>query len=255
VTEEGAGESVGGAEEESALDADRASEGPAQSARAEARGETVGEAKWAAMKELERRHPGIAVEHVEFEVLEEGSPDGDEGAKVAALADLSAWQESEARFDWPDEPAERVREILRRVTMHLDLRTSVDIEEDDEELRASVSGLDLGLFIGKHGQTIDAVQFICAQAAFRGDDQRKRVTVDAGGYRERREAALHRQAERGVADAVRYGRPIELDSMSAQERRTVHVYLRDRHEVETHSEGDDPFRRIVITPARQRLGD
>ena len=74
------------------------------------------------------------------------------------------------------------------------------------------------------------------------------MVVDAGGYRERREAALRRQADRGVADAVRFGRAVELDSMTAQERRVVHVYLRERAEVETHSEGDDPFRRIVITP-------
>jgi spoIIIJ-associated protein len=225
--------------------------GSERSGRAEGEGATVGEAKWAAMKELERRHPGLDVEHVEFEVIEEEETGR---ARVGAVVDLSAWQEAEARFDWPDEPAERVREVLRRITAHLDLRTSVDVTEDDKELRASVSGLDLGLFIGKHGQTIDAAQFLCVQAAFRGGDERKRVTVDAGGYRERREAALKRQAERGVADALRYGRPVELDSMSAQERRIVHVYLKDRHEVETHSEGDDPYRRIVISPLRRRSG-
>jgi spoIIIJ-associated protein len=79
------------------------------------------------------------------------------------------------------------------------------------------------------------------------------VVVDAGGYRERREASIRRQADRGVTDAVRYGRPVELDSMVASERRVVHVYLDGRGDVETHSEGDEPFRRIVITPVgRQR---
>ena len=74
------------------------------------------------------------------------------------------------------------------------------------------------------------------------------MVVDAGGYRERREAMLQRQADRGVADALRYGRAVELDSMGAQERKVVHNYLQDQPEVETHSEGDEPFRRIVITP-------
>jgi spoIIIJ-associated protein len=224
-----------------------------QSASVEAEGSSGGEAKWAAMKELERAYPGLAVAHVEFEMIEEG-PSGDPTV-VRATADLSAWQASEREFEWPEEPAERVREMLRRVTAHLGLRASVDVEEDEETLSGAVSGTELGLLIGKRGQTIDALQFLCSQAAYRGHGERKRVVVDAGGYRERREASLRRQAERGVADALRFGRAVELDAMTAQERRSVHVYLRDRPDVETHSEGDDPFRRIVITPVRLRGGN
>jgi spoIIIJ-associated protein len=212
------------------------------SARVEAEGASAGEAKWAAMKALERRYPGIGVDEVEFEVVMEGDP-----TRVVAVADLSAWEAVKGQFDWPDEPADRVREILRRIAAHVGLRASVDVEEREDELRASVSGPELGLLIGKHGQTIDAIQFLCLQAAFRGHDERKRVVVDAGGYRERREAALCRQADRGAAEALRFGRAVELDSMTAQERRVVHMYLRDRSDVETHSEGDDPFRRVVIT--------
>jgi spoIIIJ-associated protein len=222
-------------------------DGPAATAQAE--GASVGEAKWAAMKELEQRYPGLDVEHVEFEVLEDRPGGEDSGfARVSATADLSAWEASERDFDWPAEPAERVREVLRRISAHLGLRASVDVEEDEDELRAALSGSELALFIGKHGQTIDAIQLLCAQAAYRGEQSRKRVLVDAGGYRERRTHALRRQADRGVADALRYGRPVELDSMSAGERRIVHTYLQERPEVETHSEGDEPYRCIVITP-------
>jgi spoIIIJ-associated protein len=207
------------------------------------------------MEELERRYPGLDVEHVEFELLEEVPAGEGEGiARVRATADVSAWEASEREFEWPEEPAERVREVLRRICAHLGLRASVDIEEDADELRASLSGTELALFIGKHGQTIDAVQALCAQAAYRGRAERKRVVVDAGGYRERRAAALKRQADRGVADALRYGRAVELDAMSAGERRVVHVYLQDRPEVETHSEGDEPYRCIVITPLRRGTG-
>jgi spoIIIJ-associated protein len=218
--------------------------GDGESARVEARAASVGEAKWAAMKELEGSFPGLDVTHVRFDVLKE---EGGE-ARVEGVADLSAWKESERQFDWPDDPVDRVRELLKRITAHLGVRASVDVEDRGERLWASIDGPELGLLIGRHGQTIDAIQFLCAQAAFRGQE-RRRVTVDAGGYRERREAALKRQADRGAADALRFGRAVELDSMSAQERRIVHVYLRDRHDVETHSEGDDPFRRVVITPA------
>jgi spoIIIJ-associated protein len=227
------------------------STGPDGAARVQAEGDSVGAAKWAAMKELERTYPGITVDHVEFDVLEEG--DGEEGdtpARVSAVADLDLWRESEREFSWPDEPAERVRAILLRLIAHLGLRGSVDVTEGDEEILADVSGPELGLLIGKHGATLDAIQFVCAQAAFRGAPDRKRVVVDAAGYRERRELALRRQADRGVADALRYGRPVELDSMGSQERRVVHTYLKERADVDTHSEGEEPFRRVVITPLR-----
>jgi spoIIIJ-associated protein len=229
------------------------SAGAEEEARAEGRavaeGSSVGAAKWAAMKELERLHPGITVDQVEFEVVEGGVGEDDD-ARVAATADLSAWRESEREFHWPDEPTERVREVLKRLIAHLGLRGSVDVVEHDDEIFADVSGPELGLLIGKHGSTLDAIQFICGQAAYLGAADRKRVIVDAAGYRERREATLRRHADRGVADALRYGRPVELDSMVAQERRVVHNYLKDRPEVDTHSEGDEPFRRIVITPLR-----
>jgi spoIIIJ-associated protein len=221
--------------------------------RVEADGSSLGAAKWAAMKQLEQRYPGLDVEQVEFEVLEERPAVGDaeEGyVRVAATADLDAWRIAERDFTWPEEPRERVREIVRRTISYLGVRASVDVEETAEEVRANISGPDLGLVIGKHGQTIDSLQFLCGQAAFRGAEERKRVVIDAGGYRERRESVLQRQADRGAADALRYGRAVELDSMGAAERKVVHVYLKDRPDVDTHSEGDEPFRRIVITPLR-----
>jgi spoIIIJ-associated protein len=221
--------------------------------RAEAEGSSAGAAKWAAMKELERSHPGISVDHVTFEVVDEGTAaDGQPRTRVVATADLERWRSAEQQFEWPAEPAERVREILRRVVAHLGLRASVDVVERDGEIAAEVSGPELGLLIGKHGQTLDALQSLCGQAAFRGAEERLPVVVDAAGYRARRETALQRQADRGVADALRFGRAIELDSMGSQERKVVHNYLKDRVEVDTHSEGEEPFRRIVITPVRPR---
>jgi spoIIIJ-associated protein len=220
--------------------------------RIEAEASSVGAAKWAAMKELEQTFPGISIDHVSFEVI--ATDEGEDGplTRVAAIADLDRWRAAEQEFDWPDDPAERVREILRRVVSALGLRASVDVTEHDDEIWAEVSGPELGLLIGKHGQTLDALQSVCGQAAFRGSEERVPVVVDAAGYRERREGALRRQADRGVADALRYGRAIELDSMGSQERKVVHNYLKDRLDVDTHSEGDEPFRRIVITPLRSR---
>ena len=79
---------------------------------------------------------------------------------------------------------------------------------------------------------------------------RKSVVIDAAGYRERREASLRRSADQAVEDALSYGRAVELEPMSASERRVVHEYLRDRTDVQTHSEGDEPERRLVVTPVR-----
>jgi spoIIIJ-associated protein len=211
---------------------------------AEGRGETLGEAKWAAMKELESRFPGLTQDHVRFEVTQEDGSDGP--AHVRAEVDEEAWRSAAGTI--PDEPAERVRAIVGRVVNALGLHATVDIVESDDEIRATVNGDDLGLLIGKHGTTIDALQHLAFRAAFKGDGVRKQVTVDAAGYRERREGALHRMADRAAAEALRYSRPVELEPMRATERKIVHTYLSERSDVETHSEGDEPDRRLVVSP-------
>src|SRR5918997_3529973 len=151
----------------------------------------------------------------------------------------------------PDDPAERVRAIVERGVEALDLPAEgVELEEDDEEIRISVAGEDLGLLIGRHGETIDSLQHIVARAAFRDAEDRKRVVVDAAGYRGRREAALRKAADRAVDDALSSGRSVELEPMSSFERRIVHQYLKDRTDVETYSEGVEPERRLVVEPVR-----
>jgi spoIIIJ-associated protein len=221
-----------------------------EAARVEAEGATLGEAKWSAVKALERRFPGLRSEQVRFEVLGEGDGGDASSARVRAEADVAAWRA--ATREPPQTPTERVRALVERVALELELRASVDVVETEEEIRASVNGEDLGLLIGRHGSTIDAVQHLAARAAFRGDAERKRVVVDAAGYRERREAQLRRAADRAVEDALSFGRPVELEPMAAPERKAVHQYLKDRTEVETHSEGDEPERRLVVSPVRPR---
>jgi spoIIIJ-associated protein len=107
---------------------------------------------------------------------------------------------------------------------------------------------DYGLLIGKRGQTIDALQLLCYQAAFRGMRERKRVVVDAAGYRERRREILVARADRAAERALEGNRTVEMDEMSAQERRVVHEHLKDRSGVETYSEGDEPHRCVVVAP-------
>jgi spoIIIJ-associated protein len=150
--------------------------------------------------------------------------------------------------DGADKPADRLRSLVERLVDELGLEGSVDITETDEELRATVDGEELGLLIGKHGATIDAIQHLAALIAFPHGERHKQVVIDAAGYRDRREEALQRQADRAISEAIRFGRPVELEPMRALERKVVHSYVRDRTDVETHSEGDEPDRRLVITP-------
>jgi len=146
--------------------------------------------------------------------------------------------------------SDRVRDLLEHISDALGLDADVVVEEDGRNIRGVLEGDDLGLFIGRHGSTIDAVQHLAFKTATRDvpPSAGLRVVVDAAGYRERRELALQRQADEAAADAVRSRRPVALDAMSATERKVVHEYLKDRDDVETYSEGTEPDRHLVVAP-------
>ena len=145
-------------------------------------------------------------------------------------------------------PSERVRELLERISDALELDAEVEIVEEGGQIRGILHGDDMGLFIGRHGQTIDAVQHLAFKVAAMGQSPAPRVEVDAAGYRDRRRQALERQADQAAGDALRTSRPVALDAMSATERKVVHEYLKDREDVETYSEGTEPDRHLVIAP-------
>ena len=146
-------------------------------------------------------------------------------------------------------PGEAVEELLERVVEALGLDATIAVTDDGETCTGTVSGDDLGLFIGRHGQTIDALQHLAQRAGGpRTGPNARRIVIDAEGYRERRETMLQRQADQAADDALRYGRPVALDAMTASERRLVHEYLRDHGEVQTYSEGDEPDRHLVVAP-------
>lgn len=151
--------------------------------------------------------------------------------------------------DWPSEPSERVRELIEGVLDELDLDGEVEVREDDDAIEAVVEGDDdYGLLIGKRGQTIDALQLLCYQAAFRGLRERKRVLLDAAGYRDRRREVLTARADRAAEQALEDDCTVQMDPMSAQERRVVHEHLKERAGIETYSEGDEPRRCVIVAP-------
>jgi len=146
------------------------------------------------------------------------------------------------------EPAAVLEELLEEVADGLGLDVEVDVQEGDGVLSGSLRGEDVGLFIGRRGQTIDAVQHLAQRIVFPDGPAEVRVVIDANGYRERRAEALRAEADDAADDAVSSGGPIELDPLPPFERRIVHEYLRERGDVETHSEGDEPERYLVVTP-------
>ncbi len=145
---------------------------------------------------------------------------------------------------------DRVGDLLEEIADALDLDADVEVEERDGVIHGKLIGDDLGLFIGRHGQTIDAVQHLAYKVASRGERPGPRVVIDAAGYRDRREQVLHRQADQAASDALKGGRPVALDAMSATERKVVHEHLKDRSDVETYSEGTEPDRHLVVAPLR-----
>ena len=142
----------------------------------------------------------------------------------------------------------RVQELLEQIVAGVGVEASIHVEEDQDEVRAALEGDDLGLLIGRHGQVIDAIQHIAYRVACRGTNIRKRVVVDAAGYRERRAVALRAAADQAADAATHDRRPVALEAMSALERKVVHEHLKGRHDVETYSEGEEPARRLVVAP-------
>ncbi len=235
-------------------DAELAS-GDDPSAETEATGETVGEAKWAALRELERRFPGLDKSAVELVVISEGERGllGVGFVPARVVARLSAPPSRSSSVDDSREAASpvaaRVAELLELVRDALGLEATVTIRDVDDALVATFEGRDLGLLIGKHGQTIDALQYLANAVAARAAEDRVAVVVDAAGYRDRRRSTLESLADRTADRVAGSGSPIALDPMTASERKIVHLRLKDRTDVLTSSEGAEPSRHVVVSPS------
>ena len=218
----------------------------------EAVGETVGEAKWQAMRELERLRPGLDRDAVTFEVLSEGERGllgvGTSPARVLARAETTAIHEP-AGAAAGSSTAELGRDLVERIVSALGVSARVTVSEDDDGVRVSASAADAGVLIGRDGRTIDAMQHIVSAIAYRaqGEDGRA-IEVDAGGYRERRRARLEATAKQAAERARAGGAEVRLEPMSALERRIVHLALEHTDGVETRSEGNDPERFVIVFP-------
>ena len=144
--------------------------------------------------------------------------------------------------------AERVQELLERIADVADLDVDVEVHDGAGGIVAEYVGDDVARLIGHHGQTIDAIQHLAYRFAGQGDEERVSVLVDADGYRERRAETLRQTADQAAETALREGRSVPLEPMSALERKVIHEHLKDHHELETYSRGQEPSRHLVVAP-------
>jgi spoIIIJ-associated protein len=224
---------------------------------AEGLGETVGEARWKALRALRDALPDggeLDERDVEFEIVSEGKRTmlgrTDEPARVIARVRSDGDPGPPPPLPPGVGPA-ALAGALQAVLDGLQLPGRVAVTETpDGTLVGEVTGCDAALLIGKHGETIDSVQYLAAQIVRRAEGgSRRRVVVDSEGYRARRAARLESLALRAAKEALLHGEEIELDPMGPHERRIIHLALENHPGVVTRSEGEEPRRRVIVEPA------
>lgn len=203
---------------------------------AEQYGRTVEEATQAALKEL----GATDEDKIEIEVLDEGSKGvfgwGTKFAKV--------------RVKLKEESEDKVYEVLKNVLRMLDLSGEIEREVREEQYVFNIVGGDLGLLIGRRGQTLEALQFLVNLIANKNNKERIKIIIDVEGYRSRREKSLQDLARRLAEKAKQEKKNIVLEPMMPNERRIIHLALQDNPHVGTYSQGEEPLRKVVITPKK-----
>lgn len=201
----------------------------------EATGKTYEEALMAGLAQME-----LPSDKVDVEVLEEGTKGFlGIGAKPYKLL-----------LTQKDTPALRAEEFLKNVTEKMGLEVSFDIRDEQEALMIEMKGDNQGILIGHRGETLDALQYLTSLQVNKGGKEYRRVTLDTEGYRAKREQTLIALANRMANKVHKSGRRMMLEPMNPYERRILHATLQDHPYVTTHSEGEEPNRRVVIAPKR-----
>ena len=201
----------------------------------EVTGKTVEEAIKKALEQLE-----LPVERVEVEILAEPSS-GLFGLIGSKLARVRATEKMM--------PEHYLAEFTKGIMERMGLSGEVESERDAEMLRLNVSGQRMGMLIGKRGQTLNALQYLLNVVYHKHfPDQEGRLVLDVENYREKREKTLRTLAENLAKKAVRTRREVVLEPMTPQERRIIHTALQDSKAVTTYSQGEEPYRKVVIAP-------
>ncbi len=201
----------------------------------EAAGKTFNEALTAGLAQM-----GLDLDQVDYEILDEGAK-GFLGIGMRPVR---------IRLTQKDSPAIRAEEFLSQVTRLIGLDVSFETEQEEEALKINMVGENQGILIGHRGETLDALQYLCSLRVNKDRDEYIRVTLDTENYRAKREQTLINLANRMAQKAVRSGRRMAMEPMNPYERRIMHSALQGNEQVTTHSEGEEPNRRVVIVPKR-----
>ncbi len=223
---------------------------------------TVEEAIALAIEEL-----GISEDDAVVEIIDEGasggflglgkkqatvkvsSPDSEEEEEAVYYGDDEAF-EGDAVSESEDQAVSFVAEILSGIGIH----GKLDSYREGETIFIRVTGQDCGAAIGRHGETLDAISYLTSLVANKYSEEHIRVSLDIGGYKKRREAMLISMAQKAASRAVRSGRPVPLEAMNPAERRIVHSALQTFSGISTHSEGEEPDRKVIVVPTRGAVG-
>ena len=214
---------------------------------------TVEAAKKKALEQLRKVVPYVREEDVEFVVVDEGGQGGFLGMgksqpRVEARVLPGADRPIAGDVVDADEALDKLDDFVTQVTSGMGLEVEVEVSRIGEAVVAEIAGDDLGLLIGRHGQTLDALQYLAAIVVNGHAHSRRQVVVDAEGYRNRREVSLRAVAERAAQKVERTHGELVLKPMTAAERKIVHLHLKDHPKVETRSEGDEPQRCVIVSP-------
>jgi len=182
------------------------------------------------------KHLGVARDEVEVEIIDVGSKGFlGMGAKPAHV-----------KVTVVHDPERVARDFVKEMTVAMGLLVETEIEIRDKAMEITLSGENMGILIGKRGQTLDALQYLISLAVNKGTAPYLSVVVDAENYRKRRKESLENLALNIARKVKATKRPVTLEPMSTHERRIIHAALQGDRQIITHSEGNDPYRNIVI---------
>ena len=188
--------------------------------------------------------PNAVKEEVKKEVKEE--------VKKETKAESKAEASEEAKKDTVQEtvPAADPKEFLGKVFAAMNMEVGIEVETNGNEMNIDLSGNDMGVLIGKRGQTLDSLQYLTSIVVNKGQKEYIRVKIDTENYRSRRKETLENLAKNLAYKAKRTRNEVSLEPMNPYERRIIHSALQNDKYVTTHSEGEEPFRKVIITPVK-----
>ena len=183
---------------------------------------------------------GVRKDNVKIDIISEAS---------TGLFKILAGKPARVKLTIISEPVDLIENFLQEILYFIGVEGQINISDDGDSINVSINGKHMGILIGKRGNTLNALQYLCNVVMSRNfSRQKRRILLDVENYRVRREKSLEQLAENMAVKACRTHREISLEPMTPQERRIIHLALKNNRDVATYSKGEEPFRKVVIAP-------